>query len=250
MSILSAVRGLWRNLFRKNEVEVDLDREVDSYLQMLIAANVQAGLNLKDARRAAFVDLGGREQVKEEVRAVRLGSYLDSIVQDLKYSVRALLRTPGFTLVAVITLGLGVGANSAIFSVVNAVLLRGLPFEQSNRLAVIRTKYQGGASGVSSWKDVEDFKARAKSFEQIALYDHGSSVLSDNGDASVVKSGFAGANFFDLLHIQPVAGRLFSSDEFRPGGAMPVLISESFWRQRFGGDPKAIGKSLVVAGAP
>ena len=246
--MLSRLRSFARNLLHSRQVETDLESEVDSYLQMLISVNLAKGMPPAGARRAALIELGGREQLKEQVRSVRIGSLIDSTLQDIRYSIRALARTPGFTLVAVLTLGLGVGANSAIFSVINAVLLRGLPFQQPDRLAAVLTKYKGGPTNVTSWKDLDDFKTRSKSLERTAAYERGNSVLSGNDEASVVKCGFVNGDFYDVFGITPVVGRLFSPGEYQGGSTKAIVLAESFWKQRFGANPGIIGTGMVVDG--
>jgi predicted permease len=248
MTPLKRFRRLVRNVLRKEQVETDLNQEVDSYIDLAADQRIQSGMDPREARRAARIELGGAEQVKEGVREVRLGHHLQVLAQDLRYGARTLIKSPSFTLVAVLTLALGVGANAAIFSVINAVLLRGLPFEHAESLAIIHTNFLGGKTEVTSFKDFDDWRARSHSFEQMALFDHGNQVLSGSGDASLIRSGFAGPGFFEMLDIQPMLGALFSPEQSQPEAAHVAALSESFWKQQFGADPKVIGSGLVIDG--
>src|SRR5262245_5284509 len=134
MPLLSRLTSLWRNLFHKARVEQELTKEVDAYLEMLIDLKIKEGLDPENARRAALIEIGGREQVKEKVRDVSLGHHLETLWMDLRYGLRMMRRNPGFAIVATLMLGLGIGANTAIFSLVDAVLLKMLPVKNPERL--------------------------------------------------------------------------------------------------------------------
>src|SRR5882672_1330081 len=197
MPILPRLSSLWRNLLHKDRVEQELGEEVRSYLEMLIEAKVREGLEPEEARRAALIELGGVEQVKESVREIRMGQKLETIWQDLRYGARLLLKNPGFTLVAVITLGLGIGANTAIFSVVNAALLRPLPYDATRLVAVEAVNPQKekrvyGASPGDFW----DWQEQNRTFEQLTLYSGGGIELKESERVETISGARVAVNFF------------------------------------------------------
>src|SRR5258708_12980922 len=162
-------RSFLRNLFLPRRVEVDLDQEVQSHLEMLTEENIRAGMPPKEAQRVARMELGGIEQVKEQVREERIGNWLHSVMSDCRFGVRQLRKNPGFTAVAILTLALGIGANTAVFSVVESVLLRPLPFQDSERLFAIWANQKGQAHKTSlSMPEFEDYKDQSHSFEYMA----------------------------------------------------------------------------------
>src|ERR1041384_6827644 len=172
MSLLPRLSSFWRNLLHKDRVEQELSEEISIYLEMLIEAKIKQGLKPAEARRAALIELGGVEQVKESVREVRMGQALETVWQDLRYGVRMLRKQPAFTLIAVLTLALGIGANTAIFSVVNAVLINPLPYREPDRLVQFWE-----TNPLKNWTQVTvapanlfDWQKQSQSFSEFAAY--------------------------------------------------------------------------------
>ena len=175
----------------------------------------------------------------------------NTFLHDLRYAVRSFVKSPGFTLVAVLTLALGVGANTAIFSVLHAVVLRDLPYHEADRVAVMWTwNLQQNLPDGSSYLNFRDWKAQSRQFEQMAAYlrpEFTRGTLSGDGESVRVNVGLVGPGFFELLGTAPVAGRAFVSDDFTDR-ATAVVIGYGLWQQRFGGDPRTVGRTIQVDG--
>jgi len=175
---------------------------------------------------------------------------LDSIRQDVAYAVRRLLQSPGFTLVAALTLALGIGATSAIFSVVNAVLLRPLPYPEADRLVQVAALWQGRTVAYLSPQNFLDIEAQAKSFERLAATDTSGMTLTGHGDAVRLEGAEVSASFFDVLRARPALGRGFAKGENEPGRTHVVVLGDKLWRERFGGDPAIVGREIQVDREP
>jgi putative ABC transport system permease protein len=247
MRQLRAVLLRLSGLFRKNKRDAEFSSEIESHLQMHIDENLRAGMSREEARRQALIMLGGIEQTKVLVRERRGLPMLEVLLQDLRFAGRTLRRNPGFTSVAVLTLALGVGANTALFSVVKAVLLNSLPYRQPERLVTLaRGDSQTPNPTNVSYGETEDWKDRTRSFQQIALY-HGWTPSSSAGGAPEMVFGLrVTRNFFETLGTSPYLGRGFLPDEDRPGRWHVVLLSYPYWIRRFGGDPNAIGRTILL----
>jgi putative ABC transport system permease protein len=228
MRILFRVSSLWRNLFYRSQVEQQLHDEVRSYLDMLAEEKVRMGISPQTAHREAVMELGGVEQVKEEVREVRIGARLETVVQDLRYGVRQLRKNPEFTLVAVLTLALGIGVNSTIFSVISTMLLRKPPVEDPDRLMMLSSRNTGavGAGDEANRSPVSppdflDWCAQATMFSGIAAassFENDSHVtLSGGSEPERVPSAQVSTNYFQVLGVSPVLGRGFLSGEDQAG---------------------------------
>ena len=247
------VSSLWRALFRRDGLERDLDAELASYVEELTARKVEQGMSPGEARRSARLEAGGIEQVKEQVRDARTGVWLEQLLQDVRIAVRMLARSPGFTAVAVATMALGIGANTAIFSVVDGVLLRAAPFRDLDRLAMVweTDRNSGTTREPASVPDYLDFTARASRFEAIAGLAADEVNLSPEGSDPVrlAAMGVTG-NFFPMVGLAPVIGRTFNPGEEKLGGPDVALISESLWQRTFGRDPSAVGRTLRLNEKP
>jgi putative ABC transport system permease protein len=225
----------------------EFDEELQSHLAMLVDDNVRAGMSPAEARRQALLRLGGLDQTREIYRDRASLPIVDQLLQDVRIGVRMLRRNSLFTTVAVLTLGLGIGANAAIFSVVNAVLLRPLPFPEPDRLVLIwatNTK-SGDTQDVASYPDVEDWKAQTRAFEGIAAFTSRGAMLTGAEQAELVPALQVMPGFFETLGIAPAIGRTFRAEEQDPGSRVTIL-SDGFWRRHFGGRLDILGQALRV----
>jgi putative ABC transport system permease protein len=243
---MSRLASIVKNLFHRSRVEQDLDDELRCYVEMAAEEKRGAGCSDSEARRAALIELGGVEQVRESVRDIRAGALIDQLRQDLFYAIRVLGRNRGFTAVAVITLALGIGANTAIFSIVDTVVFRSLPYKDAGRL--VKIWGSGSAEPIDnvSFPDFTDIRDQNNVFEQVAADDGAPIGLSPPGvprrsvDGAQVTRGW-----LSTLGIQPILGRAFVADDERPGHDHVVLLTHAWWRHRFASDPNIVGKTLT-----
>jgi predicted permease len=238
-------------LFGRDRRDRELAEELESHLQLHVNDNIARGMSPEAARRAALIKLGGVESIKESYRDRRGLPLLETLGQDLRYGLRTLLKAPGFTGVAVLTLALGIGANTAIFSVIEAVLLRPLPYRDPGRL-IILTDPQDQADGGFLYKDLEAWRSTIQSLENIAFYyrDGGWSrvTLAANGEPESTQGGFVSADFFPMLGVSPSLGRTFTADEDLRREHV-LILSHSLWTERFGGSRDVVGKTIQIDGA-
>jgi predicted permease len=251
MPLLPHLASLWRNLLQKDRVEQEVTEEIQAYLEMLTEAKVLQGLKPQEARREALMELGGMEQVKEKVREVRMGYFLETMWQDFRYGMRVLAKSPVFTTVAVLSLALGIGANTAIFSVVNGLLLRPLPYPDSQRIVhVWHTPPQESFPGMTRFSvspaNYLDWKDQSDSFEQMAAYGYAGFSLSGSGDPVAVTGAAVSSDFFSALRSNTSQGRTFLPEEDQPGRDQVVVLSHGLWQRAFGADPNLIGQTLTL----
>ena len=235
------LRAVLRNLFHRDRVDQDLDAELRSYCDLLASEKVAAGMSPDDARRLARVELGGVEQVKETVRAVRAGALVEQLLQDLRYGLRMLHRNPVFTSIAVLTLALGIGANTAIFTVVNAVLLRPLPFGAPEALFVV--------DGLSYTGEFLELQKRAQTFDVTACETR-QAIVTGGGEPLRIAAAPVAANFMALLQVEPALGRTLRDGDERARDGAVAVISHAFWQMHFGRDPAVLGRLITIDGQP
>jgi putative ABC transport system permease protein len=233
-----------RRLIHRRRVDRELDEEIRAHMEMEVERNIAAGMAPEEARLAARRSFGSVALAKEDSRAMwGLGS-LETLGQDLRYGMRTLLKNPGFTTVAVLTLALGIGANTAIFSVVNGVLLKSLPFPESERLLELSETSKDAPAMMIAYPNYLDWRARQTVFEDLAARMNGGGVLTGGGEPERVFGRLVTASFFPTLGVKPHLGRFFNEDEDKPGSAAVIVLGYSLWRRRFGGDPSLIGKTV------
>src|SRR3954463_9369938 len=246
------VRSLFRNLINKEAVDEQLDEEVSSYIEMLVDEKIKSGMTRDKALRAAKIELGGSDQVKEEVRSVRSGAWLDTLRQDLRFGWRMIVRNPGFSALVVGTLALGIGANTAIFSVVYGVLLRPLPYLQGGNLVVLKQQAtKANQDNIAfSPKEVFDYRDYNHTLQSVVEYHSMTFLLLGKDTAERVQTAVVSANFFDVLGVKPMLGRTFvSSDENKDADAVLVL-SHEYWMNHQGADPNIVGKVFQMNNKP
>ena len=240
----------WWPKFSKREEE--LDEEILAHLAIEVKQRIEAGETPEQAERAAHRQFGNVALAMEVTLSMWGYAWFESLCQDLKYAARTMRKTPGFTTVAILTLALGIGANTAIFSVIDAALLRPLPFSGADRLVCISaTKNGAPLGGGPSPMDLRDFSNASHSFESLVVYDHWrknvSGILGSNQPEEMVV-GLVPGRYFELLRIQPVMGRLFTEEENREGKNYVAAIGSNFWKTRFGGDPGILGRTVRING--
>jgi putative ABC transport system permease protein len=240
---------LLRSLFHKGAVEKETDEELRFHVERQIAQNVASGMSQDEARRGAMVEFGGIEQFKEDCRDARGVNRIESLLADLRYGFRTLRKSPGFTAVSVLTLALGIGANSAIFSMVNALLLHPYNFRNLDSLVRVwedRGIDEGYDARYISPGDAEDLRSTNSIFDGLTTYAMQSFGLGKGGDVQPILGCRVSSNFFNVLAVSPAAGRLFTAAEQQPGADQVAILSYSSWLRRFGGDPTMLGKEISL----
>jgi len=238
-------------LFRKGRLEHELDQELSAHLEMVAEEKVRQGMSPEEAWCAALRSFGGVEQVKEVYREQRGLPMIETLIQDTHDGVRQLRGNPGFTAVVVLTLALGIGANTAIFSVVNAVFLRPLPYPQSGRLLWISEVIPALKAELAGGGDYVDWKDYNQTLEQITAYDEsGSFNLTGRGTPVRLHAAQVSASFFATLGVDPQLGRRFTPQEDQPNGPHSVILMHPFWQQYFGSDPQVLGQTVTLDAVP
>jgi predicted permease len=248
MPLFVKTRSFLRNLFLSRRVEVDLDQEVHAHLEMLIAENIRAGMPPDEAQRAARIELGGVEQVKEQVRDSRTGAFLDSLLQELRFALRQLRRSPGFALTAVVILALGIAANVIVFGVLQALVVRQLDVPHADRVLTLQPKDGGPFVSNPEMRDVRDGNTV---FSAVAAYEFQDFGLEANGVTRPVWGCEVSGQYFEVVGIKPFLGRLLErADDDHPGAPAGAVISWSAWQSDFGADPNIVGKTVRIDKRP
>jgi putative ABC transport system permease protein len=245
---LRLVRARLRGFLHKRDVEREMEEELRFHLQMRAEENARRGMSADEAQRAALRSFGRWARIKEACRDVKGGGVLDTFVQDVKFGARMLRKNFVFTIVAVLTLALGIGANTAIFSVVNGVLLRPLPYANAERLVAIQELNEKGSRVQVTPANFLDWRAQSTSFEQLAAIFGRTANLSAGDEAERVGLAMTSANFFQVFALQPQRGRFFLPDDERAGHDPVVVLSDGLWQRRFGGDASLVGKPIALDG--
>jgi len=257
------MRVLWarlRGFLLARKLDRELDRQIQSHVALIAEDLERRGMTPKEARREALKDFGNVCQVREEYRERRGLPFIEVLFQDLRFSVRTLLRKPAFSITALVILALSIGLNTAVFSVVHGVLLRGLPYRDPDRLMTLwqTNPREGGARDEVAMANFLDWKERQRTFDNLAVIEPFSHELIGYGEPESIRSWIVSQGFFEVMGTPPLLGRWFTAEDYRatpqedyaPGGAGVVILSYGLWQRRFGGDPEVIGKALPLRGRP
>ncbi|HEX8766514.1 MAG TPA: ABC transporter permease [Candidatus Acidoferrum sp.] len=243
MKLLSLVRSVLSSLFRRARVETDTDEELRAHVRSRADDLERSGLARVEAERQARIEFGAHEKFKQECREERGGFWFETVWTDLRFGARMLRRSPGFTAVAVLTLALGIGANTAIFSVVNAVLLRPLPYPDAKRLTIIWSTWGKEARGPASGPEMMELRKRMRAFDEIGGIWATTGTITGTAEPEQVRLAFTTANFLPLLAEKPQLGRFFGPGEDRSGAAPLIILTDGLWRRAFGANPDIIGQT-------
>jgi putative ABC transport system permease protein len=253
MRLISSIAGGLRALFRKQQGERELDEELRGFAESAVEQKMKAGMSREEATRRTRIEMGSMEAVREGVRDAGWETVLEDCLRDVRYGLRMLRKSPAFTGVAVIALALGIGANTAMFSVIEAVILRPLPYNNEGQIVRVASTWERGGITTpysSSPPDFFDWRDQNHSLSSMFAYHMGAYALSGRGAAKRVSAVVATAGIFSTLEAHPMVGREFLTEENRKGADHVVVLSYGFWRAEFGGAPDAIGKTIQLDSEP
>jgi predicted permease len=247
MRLAAKIERLLGNLFRRQQLETMLDGELRAYLDEMTERKVLEGIHPVEARRQALLEAGGLEQMKEDVRGAWLGNGIETTIRDVRHALRALLRSPGFTLVVVLTLGLGIGASLTMFSVMRAVLWRPLPYPEPGRIVMLQVDARNVENAGAAPGELFDLRERSRLLEDLSMISVVDANLDYNGEMEHLAAGSVSDDFLPLLGARPALGRPLESkiDEGKTQ-VRAVLISDALWRRRFGADATVIGRGVRI----
>ena len=245
--LMMRVRAIWR----REKVEAEMDEELRFHFDACVAKHGSAGRSHEEAMRMARLEFGAADNVREEVRDARGTGWLETMVQDLRYGMRMLRKSPGYAAIAILTLAMGIGANSAIFSFVNAWMIKPLPYPNAEQLMVLHAhdiQRDLTWNNVTSSADFFDYSRENKSFQAMVPWSNQFYNLTGDGRPDRVAGGLVGWNFFQTLGAQPMMGRLFEEQEGQPSSSHVAIISRGLWETRYGADPTIIGRRITLEG--
>ena len=237
-------------LFRKRRLDSELEEELRSHVEMAVELNLRRGMNPEQARREALLEFGGVEQTKEIYREQRGLPMIETILKDLRYGLRMLRLNPGFTTVAVLSIALGIGANTAIFSLTYALLLRWLPVPNPRELMQVSIVINGKRSDSFSYPMIKVLAARRDIFANLGGFSGNSFTVGPSSAAALTPGALVSGGFFSALGLRPAAGRLLTPEDDKPGAVLVTVISNGYWERQFHRDPSAIGGALLIEGHP
>lgn len=253
--MLDDLRLRMRSLLKKDAFKSDLNDELRFHFDQRVEQLVRSGVSIAEARRRARLELGTEDEIQEEHRDASGVRFLETLREDIRFAMRILRKSPGFTVVAILTLALGIGASTAVFSLVDAVMLKPLPFPHADRIVfpwqVVPSSLNLGYDK-GTWDRVEflDFSHELKTFEDLGAFQSDSFNLTGSGEAVRLNGLRASAGFFPALGVSPTLGRTFTDEEDHPGHEHEVILSNALWRERFGSDPGILGRTIELNGAP
>ncbi len=251
MRLSDKTRLRLRALFGRKHVETELHEEFHFHLEHLRDQNLAAGMAPDEARREALRELGGLSQFQEECRDARGVNFIAQLLQDVRYGLRMLLRNPGFSAVAILSLALGIGANTAIFTLINALTLKSLPVAKPEELIQIQPRTPKGAQGSLSYYALEFFHSHPELFAGVFVQASHRFDVELGGQTAPIEGAYVSGDYFPTLGVPPLIGRSIGMDDDKDGAAAPMaVLSYRFWMARFAGDRSALGRTLVVEGTP
>lgn len=249
MRAFQKIRLRIRSLFRRGNVERELEAELRFHFDQLMEENLASGMAAEEARRAALRAIGGMTRYQEECRDMRGVNLMGHFLQDLRYAVRSIRKRPGFTVLAVLVMGLGVGANTAVFSVVDAVLLRPLAYRGADRIVTLASADRTGASlTYVSAPDFRDWREQSGSFDAMAYYKAEDTAVVVGGLADYAHVARVSSEFLGVFGVTPSAGRPFTAEETKVGSGGAVLVSDAYAQSRIGGRREALGQTIRAYG--
>ena len=252
MPLWPKIASFWRTLARGRRLDAELDEELRSYVEEITARNISRGVDPITAHRQAVIEVGGIDRVKEGVRDIRIGRFTEETLRDIGYAWRMLRKSPGFTIAAILTLALGVGANTAIFSVVHALLIAPLPYADPSRLVFVWANQtsEGYPRAPLSGPELTDLDTRSTAFEGFGAIWATTAALTGDNEPEQLRIGLVSADYFSLLGVNAAIGRTFVDSDVVQGPQESILLSAAVWQRRYGSDPGIAGKRILVNGRP